>query len=156
MCVKNESLFIEQVLRSLAPFVEQFSIVDNGSTDGTPDIIRRVVGKLNIRCVLVINPKEDFGEINDIALKNTTCRWVLRWAGDIVARTEGPNSFGVIREYAFSLDQKRYYAVYFPHVQLDGDLFHQDPNNLIHYEDYLFTYSPSLHHIRTGRYREIR
>ena len=155
MRVKNEAHWIESTLRSLAPFVEQFSIVDNGSTDDTPRIIRRVAEELSLDYVLEILPTNDFGEVCDRALANTTCRWVVRWDGDMIARTRGEQTFEKIRNFALSLDPKRYYVIYFPHICLEGDLFHQNPEQLIHYEDYLFTYSPSLHHRRTGRFREM-
>jgi GT2 family glycosyltransferase len=74
----------------------------------------------------------------------------------MIARTSGPETLQRLRDFIFSLDAKRYYVIYFPHIQLDGDLFHQDPSHLIHYEDYLFTWSPRLSHTRTGRFREIK
>jgi len=155
MRVKNEARWIEAAVRSLAPFVDQFSIVDNGSSDGTPEIVRKVAGELSLDYVLEVLPTEDFGEVCDLALANTTCRWVLRWDGDMIARTQGGDTLARLREFVFSLDPDRYYVVYFPHIQLEGDLFHQDPGHLIHYEDYLFTYSSSLYHKRTGRFREV-
>jgi glycosyltransferase involved in cell wall biosynthesis len=155
MRLKNESRWIETAIRSLAPFVEQFSIVDNGSTDGTLEIVERVVSELSLDCTLEILPTEDFGEVCDRALRNTACRWVLRWDGDMIARTEGPESFARIREFALSLDPKRYWVVYFPHIRLEGDLFHQDPDFLLHDEDWLFTWSPKLRHQRFGRFREV-
>ncbi len=156
MRIRNEARWIETALRSLAPFVEQFSIVDNGSTDGTPEIIERVARELSLRYTLEILPTEDFGEVCDRALANTTCRWVLRWDGDMIARTGGPQSFARIREYALSLDPRMYYSLYFPHVRLEGDLVHQDPELFLHHEDWLFTWSPHLYHVRTGRFRELR
>ncbi|HUT63169.1 MAG TPA: glycosyltransferase, partial [Anaerolineae bacterium] len=155
MRLKNEARWIELTVRSLAPFVEQFSIVDNGSTDGTPKIVEEVADELSLNYVLEILPTEDFGEVCDRALHNTTCHWVLRWDGDMIARTQGKDSFMRIREFALSLDTDRYYSINFPHIQLEADLFHQDPHQLIHYEDYLFTYSPKLYHRRKGRLREM-
>lgn len=156
MFVKNEALWIEPTLRSLEPFVEQFSIVDNGSTDDTVAIIKRVADELSLDYVLISLPDADFGEVQDQALKNTTCKWVLRWAGDIIARTQGNDTFRKIRDFALSLDQRYYYAIHFPHIQLDGDLFHQDPERPIHYEDYLTTFSHAMYHSRSGRFRELR
>ena len=155
MRVKNEAQWIELALRSLAPFVDQFSIVDNGSTDGTPYIIERVADELSLKYILEIIPDEDFSKVCDRALHNTTCQWVLRWDGDMIARTQGKESFKRIRDFTLSLDPDRYYSIYFPHIQLEADLFHQDPQQLIHYEDYLFTYSPRLFHRRKGRLREM-
>ncbi len=155
MRLRNEAQWIETALRSLAPFVEHFSIVDNGSTDGTPGIVERVARELSLDYTLELLPTEDFGEVCDRALRNTVCRWVLRWDGDMIARTSGSHTLARLREFIHSLDRNRYYVIYFPHIQLDGDLFHQDPDHLIHYEDYLFTWSPRIRHTRTGRYREI-
>ncbi|MBT4485860.1 MAG: glycosyltransferase [Candidatus Latescibacteria bacterium] len=73
----------------------------------------------------------------------------------MIARTQGENTFGRIRDFAFSLDPDRYYAIYFPHIRLEGDLFHQAPDQLLHHEEWLFTYSPELYHRRTGRFREV-
>ncbi len=156
MSVKNEALWIELTLRSIATFVDQFSIVDNGSTDETVEIIKRVADELSLDYILELKPDADFGEARDLALNNTTCSWVLRWDGDIICRTQGSETFQKIRDFALSLDQERYYAIYFPHVQLDGDLYHQYPKCQIHHEDYLVSYSPKLYHTRSGRMRELR
>ncbi|WP_313915632.1 glycosyltransferase [Tahibacter sp.] len=43
MIVKNESAVIERCLRSVLPYVDSWAIADTGSTDGTQDIIRRVL-----------------------------------------------------------------------------------------------------------------
>lgn len=155
MRLKNESRWVETAIRSLAPFVEHFSIVDHGSDDGTPDIVRRTAEELGLDYTLVSLPGAEFADVCETALRNTTRRWVLRWDGDMIARTTGDHTFAAIRDYALSLDPGRYWAVYFPHICLDGDLFHQDPAHPIHYEDYLFTWSPALFHRRTGRYREM-
>ena len=43
---------IESSIRPLAPFVEQFSRVDNEYTDGTPEIIERVARELSLDYIL--------------------------------------------------------------------------------------------------------
>src|SRR5271154_156347 len=40
MIVKNEAARIASVLRAYAPFIDVFTILDTGSTDGTQDIVR--------------------------------------------------------------------------------------------------------------------
>jgi len=155
ICIKNEAQWIEPTLRSISPFVDQFSIVDNGSTDDTFSIVKRVAAELRLDYVIESVPDADFGEVRDIGLKNTTRSWVLRWDGDMIARTTGGETLRRLRDYIFSLDQDRYYTIYFPHIQLEGDLFHQNPDELIHSEEYLFTYSPKLHHKKKGRLREV-
>jgi glycosyltransferase involved in cell wall biosynthesis len=46
MIVKNEAHVIERCLRSVRPFIQAWAISDTGSSDGTQDIIRRVMADL--------------------------------------------------------------------------------------------------------------
>ena len=46
MVIENESQWIEPTIRSLAPFIEQFSFIDNGSSDETVGIIKGVADDL--------------------------------------------------------------------------------------------------------------
>ncbi len=59
MIVKNEVAVIERCLGSVRPLIDRWTIVDTGSTDGTQDLIRRVMsdlpGELHER------PWKDFG-----------------------------------------------------------------------------------------------
>jgi glycosyltransferase involved in cell wall biosynthesis len=43
MIVKNESEVIERCLRSVLPILSYWTVVDTGSTDGTQDIVRKVL-----------------------------------------------------------------------------------------------------------------
>src|SRR5690606_19196219 len=43
MIVKNEARVIERCLRSVRPFITTWVIVDTGSTDGTQDLIGRLL-----------------------------------------------------------------------------------------------------------------
>lgn len=156
MSVRNEAQWIEPTLRSLAPFVDQFSFIDNGSTDDTVAIIKRVAEEMSLDYILELHPKADFGEARDYAVKNTTCSWILRWDGDIICRTQGNDTFQKIRDFIFSLDQNYFYAVYIPLVQIDGDLSHQNTTRMVYSEDWLVSYSPKLYHTRMGRMRELR
>jgi tetratricopeptide (TPR) repeat protein len=48
MIVKNETRSIEETLRAAAPFVTSFLVLDTGSTDGTQELVRRVMGELGL------------------------------------------------------------------------------------------------------------
>jgi hypothetical protein len=54
-------------------------------------------------------------------------RWILVWDADFVLQ-DGAAS--MIKELLGSLDERKYYLIYWPHIFLDGDLQHQNPKIL--------------------------
>ena len=46
MIVKDESQVIERCLRSVLPFIDSWTVVDTGSSDATPEIVKTVLGHL--------------------------------------------------------------------------------------------------------------
>ena len=46
MIVKNEAKVIERCLKSVLPFIDCWAIVDTGSTDGTQEIVKKLLGHL--------------------------------------------------------------------------------------------------------------
>ena len=61
MIVKNEAHVIERCLRSVEPVVDEYLIADTGSTDGTPDEIKRVMRELDVPGRVVHHEWRDFG-----------------------------------------------------------------------------------------------
>ena len=59
MIVKDEALVIERCLRSALPLLDWWVIADTGSTDGTQDIVRSVMG--GVPGQLIERPWVDFG-----------------------------------------------------------------------------------------------
>jgi glycosyltransferase involved in cell wall biosynthesis len=66
MIVKDESAVIERCLRSVKPFVQAWAISDTGSSDGTQDIVRRVMAGLPGE--LIERPWSDFATNRNHAL----------------------------------------------------------------------------------------
>ncbi|MBS0556798.1 MAG: glycosyltransferase [Proteobacteria bacterium] len=66
MIVKNEAAVIERCLTSVKPFIQAWAISDTGSTDGTQDIIRRILGGLPGE--LIERPWVDFSTNRNQAL----------------------------------------------------------------------------------------
>lgn len=61
MIVKNESPVIERCLRSVAPIIDYFVIVDTGSTDDTPEKIKHLATTLNLSGKLYFRKWVNFG-----------------------------------------------------------------------------------------------
>jgi len=56
-----------------------------------------------------------------------------------------------IKNLIEELDEKRwYFVVYWPHICLDGDLFHFNTENFLYIEHWLFTYHPRLKYVMLG------
>lgn len=92
MIVKDEAKFIERCLESVKPLIDNWLIVDTGSTDGTQDIIKKTMkhykGKLHER------PWVDFGHNRTEALAlareridrpKKTIDWLLELDADMTA-----------------------------------------------------------------------
>tara|TARA_A100001015_G_scaffold253267_1_gene293344 strand:- start:259 stop:594 length:336 start_codon:yes stop_codon:yes gene_type:complete len=59
--VKNEAKVLARLAKSAAGTIDYFYACDTGSTDGTPDIIRKEFGKHGIPGVVVDHKWENFG-----------------------------------------------------------------------------------------------
>lgn len=66
MIVKNEAHVIERCLRSVLPMIDWWVVSDTGSTDGTQEIVRRVLGDLP--GALIERPWISFGHNRQEAL----------------------------------------------------------------------------------------
>jgi len=72
MIVKDEEHNIRRALESLKGVADEIVVVDTGSTDRTPEIVREYTDKL------YFHPwKNDFSEARNNSLKYPTCEWVL-------------------------------------------------------------------------------
>lgn len=156
MRIKNEMDWIRPSVESIRYFADEILIVDNGSTDGTYEILEEmaVAGKGLIK--LWRRPELDLCDLSNFALAQTQFRWVFRWDGDMVAHTSGRHAISHLRDRLLSLDSRRYYLVYLRHINLSGDLFHQDPKEMVHIEEYIHTFSPVAQYVHPGRFEAIK
>lgn len=67
MIVKNEAHVIERCLTSLRPLISSWAIVDTGSTDGTQELVRRLLADLP--GALIERPWQDFATNRNQALE---------------------------------------------------------------------------------------
>ena len=142
--VKDEEWWIEPSLLSIKNLVDEYIVID-GSTDNTPKIIDEVGESEDLDITHIIDFDEDYVRVSNKALEQTKYRWILRWDADFVARKEMAST---LKNLIQSLNQRRNYVVYFPHISLDGDLFHQDPLAPLDVEHWLTSYTDKTAFIR--------
>jgi len=77
MIVKNAGSLLEQVLTENLPIIDRWCILDTGSTDGTQDVIRRVLA--NKKGILYEEPFVDFKVSRNrcLELAGLTCKFIL-------------------------------------------------------------------------------
>jgi len=146
MRVKNEEWWIRPSILSLQGLADEWIIVD-GSTDRTPEIIDSLRSDMGLNIIHIRDQGEDIVEISNKALAQARYRWILRWDGDFVAREEMTKFIGRLTQ---SLDPRMYYVIYWPHICLDGDVFHQDPRSPLHWEHWLVTWTPGIRFVKVS------
>lgn len=72
MIVKNEEKLLPRVLASIADAVDEIVIVDTGSSDQTPEIIRKKGGKL-----IDFEWVDDFAAARNCAIDHSSMDWIL-------------------------------------------------------------------------------
>src|ERR1035437_5875586 len=69
MIVKNEAARIERALTSALPYISCYAIVDTGSTDGTPEIIRSFFAIHGVPGRVAHGPFINFSQARNVALR---------------------------------------------------------------------------------------
>ena len=156
MRVKDEEDWIGLSIQSIRDIADEIVIVDNGSIDRTYEMLEEIAKKENNLIKLWRKPELDHCALSNFALDQTTFRWIFRWDGDMVARTTGNYNISNFRERILSLGNRRYYLIYLRHINLAGDLFHQDPKEMVHIEEYIHTFSDRARYIHPGRFEAVK
>ncbi len=114
MIVKDEEANIRRALESIKDVADEIIVVDTGSTDRTPEIVKEYTDKLYFH-----EWQNDFSEARNYSLQFPTCEWVLIYDGD----EEASESFREnIRDFLKS-QKKDVNTVYLPTISyLDIDL----------------------------------
>lgn len=71
MIVKDEAPIIERCLTAVAPWIDSYSILDTGSTDGTTDLIAKTMAEAGVLGQVVSGEFHDFAQARNDALAAT-------------------------------------------------------------------------------------
>jgi glycosyltransferase involved in cell wall biosynthesis len=114
MIVKDEEHNIRRALESIKDVADEIIVVDTGSTDRTPEIVKEYTDKLYFH-----EWQNDFSEARNYSLQFPTCEWVLIYDADEEASEEFRKG---IREL-LKAQKKEINTVYLPAISyLDIDL----------------------------------
>lgn len=112
MIVKDEARNMAACLAPLLPLLDEVSIVDTGSTDGTPDLLRREFGIEAVGARL--DPDECFDKTpaRNLALAGLATDWVLVVDAD---ERVAPEALGCIRERLADASWDGYFCPWITH-----------------------------------------
>ena len=100
--VKNEAPVIERMLESVYKYIDYWVIQDNGSTDGTQDIIKNFFERKGIPGFLYHEPWKYFGYNRNHALQtclssNHGCEYIFRVDADEIFEVDESFDWNMIR-----------------------------------------------------------
>jgi len=144
--VKNAIDWIEACIRSIDKLADEIVVVDNGSTDGSYELIKKLENEIN-KLRLFSFPDATLVDLSNYALNLTRYQWVIKWDADFIAHTNGDSDIRKLRKFILSLNPHYYYCIYLRPVHLFGDFEHVFKPRGFLWIDSLHTYSPKVKYI---------
>jgi hypothetical protein len=137
--VRNEEEFLVASVRSIAPFVEEIVILDNASTDATPELIRSLarelpavrtasyphkIARVGSEKLAVVRAERRpspglMSTYSNWAMRQCSCPFILRWDADMIA-TDG-----------FAAAIEEWHAGRYVSLALGGVNLHPDRDHLL-------------------------
>lgn len=155
---KNEAYIIPFCLESLIGVVDQVVCIDNGSDDGTLQIMKDFEAKFGdkIEVDVLEMPGALLGDCRNAGLEHTRYKWHLRWDADMVCRTGGQDDMKLLRNEVLSNDRPR--TIQLPRTNLRGD-FHHTRKNLLAIdpgEPILVRFGKDIEYVEYGKFDVIK
>jgi len=155
---KNEAYILPFCLKSLVGVVDQVVCIDNGSDDGTLELMQAFKTEFGLRIEVDIleMPNALLGDCRNAGLEHTRYKWHLRWDADMVCRTRGKESMKLLREAVLKDDRPR--TIQLPRTNLRGDLHHTRKNlpSIDPGEPILIRFGKDIKYVEYGKFDVIR
>ncbi|KAK8853590.1 hypothetical protein M9Y10_017151 [Tritrichomonas musculus] len=127
VAVHNEEILIEDSISSIAPYVAEVIIIDHGSIDSTPKIIKNLTRKFSNIHAFHANNKLPFSELYNLGFLLTTKPWILRWGADYFLYPNAQKKICSLIDWG---DKKSVNIINFGLPRIDGDMEHVVPYKL--------------------------
>lgn len=154
---KNEAYIIKFCLESLVGVVDQVVCIDNGSDDGTLNVMHDFQLKFGhqLQIDVLHMPEALLGDCRNAGLNHTRHKWHLRWDSDMVCRTDGRFDMRQLRQKVLHNDRPR--TIQLPRTNLRGDLRHTRPKEAIDPgEPILMRFGAHIRYVEYGKFDAIR
>jgi hypothetical protein len=147
MRIKDEADWVRLSILSIREFADEIIFVDNGSTDGTLEMVRQLKDDWGLERLKIFTfPPIDGAKIKTHMLYNfafgqATKTWVFKWDGDFIARTEQRYSIMELKEmWGEFRERTDVLRIGGPNLMPDhAHYFHEPPHDLEYcFERYLF------------------
>jgi len=73
MILRDEAHCIARTLQSAGPYVDRYCVLDTGSTDGTPALVRAIMGQHHVPGDVHVEPFTDYASTRNRLIELATC-----------------------------------------------------------------------------------
>lgn len=126
IATQNEEAVVEACIRSFLDFGDELIVVDNGSTDGTKEIVRSLQSQHPKKIGFFDVPDlPDLHHNRQYAFERSSYEWIFRADSDYVAYTSGDRDILRFRDWLLKRRKTlRPEGIYVPQVNVSCDYWH--------------------------------
>lgn len=121
MSTYNEEYTIEESINSIAPYVGEVVVIEHGSTDSTPQILKKLMQKYPNIQVKNTGSNIPFSDSSNLGYMVSTRPWILPWAGDYFFY---PGAQKKICSLIDKYEKENIQIINFSIPRIDGDINH--------------------------------